>query len=111
MITKTNRNKSSFRIKTLEILNFGGYHLRPTRLALNSDGVVFSGPNGAGKSTFLKIFAHFFRFHSTEKNTVPVMGRFFFAGHGLRRWLKKKKSDRTLCRAPSLPAAAHQDRG
>jgi len=53
MITKTNRNKSSFRIKTLEILNFGGYHLRPTRLALNSDGVVFSGPNGAGKSTAL----------------------------------------------------------
>ena len=44
---------NGFRVKSLQLRNFGGYHLRTTRFQLNCNGAVFSGPNGAGKSTAL----------------------------------------------------------
>jgi uncharacterized protein YPO0396 len=95
---------NGFRIKTIEVRNFGGYHRSTTRFFLNSDGVVFSGPNGAGKSTALDALRLIFRerpsFNSASAESSSgrniesyYVGQYASTGRGTRT---SKKDAQTL---------------
>ena len=53
--------REGFRLRRLEIKNFGGYHGPAQVFDFDLEGAVFSGANGAGKSTAIDAYRMLFR--------------------------------------------------
>jgi uncharacterized protein YPO0396 len=61
--TPDNMKRKGYRLRRLEVKNFGGYHGPASVFNFDLNGAVFSGDNGAGKSTAIDAYRMLFRTH------------------------------------------------
>ncbi|MFZ3584537.1 SbcC/MukB-like Walker B domain-containing protein [Loktanella sp. DJP18] len=80
--------RKGYRLRRLEVKNFGGYHGPASVFNLDMKGAVFSGDNGAGKSTAIDAYRMLWRMHprfnsATQEQTKDRTVETYYMGqHG-----------------------------